>query len=393
MKKNNSIIIILLFLAVAGGLGYVFSDRLKQLFFRPRQTNLQQGVSQEDLISPDASPESAADADGTSPAVEVVATDLDIPWEIAFLPNGEMLVTERPGRLLKIGQDRQVISEIEGVQHVGEGGLLGLVLHPDFEENQWLYLYLTTESGSGLINRVERYRFNNDQLSERVVILDQIPGASYHDGGRLAFGPEGYLWITTGDAGQEDLAQDTNSLAGKILRLNDDGSVPADNPFNNPVYSYGHRNPQGLAWDDQGRLWATEHGPSGAQSGFDELNLIEVGNNYGWPEIRGDETQAGMVSPVIQSGADETWAPAGAIYDRGSVFFVGLRGSSLYEAQLNGTEVTNLIAHFQQEYGRLRAVVIGPEGDYYLSTSNTDGRGQTRAGDDKIIRLDPQLFN
>ena len=281
---------------------------------------------------------------------------------------------------------------IEGVEHVGEGGLLGMALHPQFSENRWIYLYLTTNIGNGLKNRVERYRFEGDRLSEKTIIIDNIPGAAYHDGGRIAFGPDGYLYITTGDAGSSNLAQDINLLAGKILRLKDDGSIPPDNPFGNAVWSYGHRNSQGLAWDKEGNLWATEHGRSGILSGLDELNLIEKGENHGWPVIQGDEKKEDMKSPIVQSGADETWAPAGIAFWDGSLFFGGLRGESLYEATiLNGNKVA-LKARFRQEFGRIRAVILGADGYLYITTSNTDGRGDPNPNDDKIIRINPGVF-
>jgi glucose/arabinose dehydrogenase len=279
---------------------------------------------------------------------------------------------------------------VAGVEHVGEGGLLGLALHPEYESNNWLYLYHTTRTSSGLINRVERYRFNekDNLLEDRQIILDNIPASTNHDGGRLAFGPDNLLYITTGDAGNQNAAQDTQSLAGKILRVRDDGSVPSDNPFGNEVYSYGHRNPQGLAWDSNGQLWSTEHGPSGISSGYDELNLIQSGSNYGWPVIRGDETRDGMVRPVIHSGSDETWAPADlAIVDE-SVLFSGLRGQALYTAQITGQSTSARVPQLQNQFGRLRLVIPSPDGNWvYISTSNTDGRGRKQAGDDKLIRV------
>jgi len=319
---------------------------------------------------------------------EIIAENLDIPWEVAFLPNGDILVTERPGTLKRIGEEGKT-TKIEGVEHIGEGGLLGMALHPDFAENNWIYLYLTTRSDRGLINRVERYRFRENQLSEKQIIIDNIPGAAYHDGGRIKFGPDRLLYITTGDSGNSNLAQDTSSLAGKILRLQDDGGTPLDNPFDSPIYSYGHRNPQGLAWDENGQLWSTEHGRSGILSGLDELNLIQRGKNYGWPIIQGNETQEGRVSPVIHSGPDTTWAPAGATYKDGSIFFCGLRGSALYEAEIGLQEqkVDSLNIHFKDVFGRLRAAVLGPDGNLYITTSNTDGRGSPRPEDDKIIRI------
>lgn len=325
--------------------------------------------------------------------VKVVAENLQIPWEIAFLPTGEMLVTERPGRLLKITADKTVIN-VEGVHHVGEGGLLGMALHPDFANNNWIYLYLTTQTDNGLKNRVERYKLDGNTLVDKKDILIDIPGAVNHDGGRIVFGPDGMLYITTGDAGVAKSAQDLKSLAGKILRLRDDGSIPDDNPYLTAVYSYGHRNPQGLAWDDKGRLWATEHGRSGDVSGFDELNLIEKGGNYGWPTIQGDEKAAGMITPKINSGSKETWAPAAAVYLNGSIFFAGLRGESLYEAKIDAAgNVMEIKAHLKGQYGRLRALTLGPDAYLYLSTSNRDGRGDVNEADDKIIKFHPEIFS
>lgn len=331
---------------------------------------------------------SAAKAnDSNSP--EAIANNLEIPWALAWLPDQSLLVTERPGNLVKISPHREVIP-IAGVTHVGEGGLLGLALHPDFSRNNYVYLYLTTGSRLNLTNQVERYRLIADQLQERTVIIDNIPGSRFHDGGRLTFGPDGYLYLSTGDAGNEQAAQDTNSLAGKILRLNDDGSSPPDNPFNNPVYSFGHRNAQGLAWDQAGNLWATEHGRSGIQSGFDEINLIKPGQNYGWPEIQGGETRAGMVTPLYHSGPDTTWAPAGVAILNGNLYFAGLRGEALYRVAMSRESLSGpVVPLFQHEFGRLRDVAVGPDGYLYLTTSNTDGRGTPKESDDKIIRLNP----
>lgn len=330
--------------------------------------------------------------DEPTPTPELISTavqNLQTPWEITFLPDGRLLITERSGSLVLIDADSERIP-IVGVLEQGESGLLGLALHPEFDQNGLLYLYMSYQGAGSPLNRVERYQFDGKVLSDRMVIIDQIPGDVNHDGGRIEFGPDGLLYITTGDAGYGAYAQDINSLAGKILRLHDDGTIPADNPFGNAVYSYGHRNPQGLAWDEQGQLWSTEHGPSGLGSGYDELNLIEIGGNYGWPDIQGDQTRVGMISPRLQSGGNETWAPGDLEIVDGVAYFTGLRGSTLYSVPLNDIRPETLQRHFASEYGRLRALRLGSDGLLYVGTSNRDGRGSIRAGDDKIFRIDPK---
>lgn len=331
---------------------------------------------------------SSAASSAKAEAVSVVATDLTVPWGIAFLPGGNLLVTERSGNVVRIGTDRKSYP-VEGVRHAGEGGLLGIALHPDFASNGYVYLYMTTTEG-GTQNKVERYTYANDQLTFERDIIAGIPAANNHDGGRIAFGPDGYLYVTTGDAQVEANAQDRQSLAGKILRLNADGSVPADNPYGNAVWSYGHRNPQGLAWDSAGQLWSTEHGRSGITSGYDEVNKIMKGANYGWPEIQGDATREGVTGPVLHSGASSTWAPASAAVVGNRLFFGGLRGEALYEMNVQGTPA--LKTHFKNTYGRIRDVSVGPDGMLYVTTSNTDGRGSRKTGDDRIVRVDPSAL-
>ena len=326
----------------------------------------------------------------------VLAKNLEIPWALAFLPgspaggpNGRILVTERPGRVRMIDQERNLtlLATIPSVKHIGEGGLLGIALHPDFTENQHVYLYYTyAGNGDNTLNRVVRYKLENDKLAGGQIIVDNIPGASNHNGGRIKFGPDNFLYITTGDAGNPSQAQDKNSLAGKILRVTDEGKPAPDNPFGNLVYSFGHRNPQGLSWDDQGRLWATEHGRSGVQSGLDELNLIKPGTNYGWPTIPGDEKRDGIETPIINSGSS-TWAPAGAAFYQGSVFFGGLRGEALLQYNFSDKALKE---YFKGRFGRIRDVVLGPDNFLYITTSNRDGRGKVLEGDDKIIKIDPQ---
>lgn len=330
--------------------------------------------------------------DTDSREIAIVAQNLDTPWELVFLPEGDILVAERSGTVRYIntaGQLEQVpIARIEKAREIGEGGLLGMAIHPDFAQNGYIYLYYTYSGDeNGTQNRVARMTYSSKTLSDEKTIIDAIPGAQNHNGGRIAFGPDGYLYITTGDAQNPSLAQNTDSLAGKILRVTDEGEPAPGNPFENKVYSYGHRNPQGLAWDTQGQLWATEHGRSGIQSGYDEVNLIEAGGNYGWPEIQGDETREGMIAPVKNSGALTTWAPAGAVIFDDRLYFVGLRGSSLYETSIQGKTLGELRQLFKDEYGRLRVAVLGPDNYLYIATSNQDGRGSPNEGDDKIIKI------
>lgn len=369
----------LLFISIVGILGIVFYvAKEKSIVLQQSQTNTTQKIST---------------TTSEVKAEEIILENLDIPWEVVFLPvqSGEMLITERPGKLLHIGKDKTVIN-ISGVNHVGEGGLLGLALHPKFLENHFVYLYLTAKENGQYTNRVERYIFQDRALSNRRVVVQGIRGSSNHDGGRIAFGPDGYLYVGTGDAGNASSAQDIKSINGKILRVTDDGQIPSDNPFGSAVYSYGHRNVQGLAWDSNGQLWATEHGRSGILSGLDELNRIEKGKNYGWPIIAGDETMSKMVTPVLHSGASETWAPSGLTFIGDSLFFAGLRGQTLYQVKIDTGKVGSFVKHLQKKYGRLRTVVIGPNGFLYILTNNTDGRGNPQKGDDKLIRLDVKSF-
>lgn len=327
----------------------------------------------------------------TVPAVMTVAEGLDTPWALAFLPDNSILVTERPGRVRLISPDGHLqvdpVATIANVKEIGEGGLLGIAIHPDFTTNHFVYLYYTYSGTDNSLNRVVRMTYQNNRLSDEKVILDNILGSANHDGGRIKFGPDKYLYIGTGDAERPSQAQDTKTLGGKILRITDSGEPAPGNPFNNPVYSYGHRNVQGLTWDEKNQLWATEHGRSGAQSGLDELNLIEAGKNYGWPTIQGNQTKAGMETAKLNSG-DTTWAPSGIAFLNGSVYFGGLKGQSLYEATITQIPI-QLEPHFSGEYGRIRDVVVGPDQRIYFTTSNLDGRGSPGKGDDKVISVDP----
>jgi glucose/arabinose dehydrogenase len=324
-------------------------------------------------------------------AVSVVANGLDVPWDIVFLPDGDMLVTQRSGTVQRIGKQNATIT-IPSVHEVGEGGLMGIALHPNFADNKFVYLYYTSAEG-GTKNRIARFRLEGNTMIEDKIIVDNIPAAIYHDGGQLAFGPDGMLYATIGDANTSANGQNLSTLAGKTLRLKDDGGIPSDNPFGDAVWSYGHRNSQGIAWDAAGRMWQTEHGRSGALSGYDELNRVEKGKNYGWPTIQGPETRAGMELSVYNSGPSVTWAPSGLAFADGRLFFAGLKGASLYEATIGADgKVARFRSYFGNTYGRLRAVVLGPDGYLYITTSNRDGRGTPKAGDDKILRVSPDFL-
>jgi len=356
----------------------------------------------EPIVVQDANSGSVIPTVSQIPTVSVIAEGLDTPWAIAFLPasnasqsdagwpDNSILVTERKGtiRIVKNGVlQAEPVAQLSAVKETGEGGLQGIAIHPNFVVNRFVYVYYTYGGDtSNTLNRVSRFYFDGENIVNETVIVDNIPGASNHDGGRIKFGPDGKLYITTGDAQEPSLSQNVNSLAGKILRVNDDGSAAAGNPFDNRTYSYGHRNPQGIVWDNNGQLWSTEHGPSGVQTGNDEFNKIEVGRNYGWPEIKGKQTHEGMETPIIESGFLNAWAPAGLAYLEGKFYFAGLRGAALYELD-EGT--TNLKTHFKNEFGRLRDVVVGPDNMLYVTTSNLDGRGTPKDGDDKLLKINP----
>ncbi len=373
MTKKILILALIIVAALAITI-FLFRDKIYKQYFKPTDTTIPQGLVNEEVEE----------------ELVILAENLDVPWDVIELPGGDLLVSERSGSIVRIS-DNQTYS-VDGVIESGEGGLLGITLDPDFERNSYIYIYSTTETENGLTNRIEKYTFDNNSLVNQMTLLDEIPGASYHDGGALAFGPDGYLYATTGDAGIPDSAQDIDSLSGKILRMDSEGNQIPDNPFNNYVYSYGHRNPQGIAWDNEGRLWSTEHGPSGLESGYDEINLIQAGGNYGWPEIKGDEAQDGMIRPVAHSGADDTWAPASLTFVDGSLFFGGLRGQTLYQAKIASSGKLDLVGHFREEFGRLRNVTA-IDSRLLFTTSNTDGRGDENPNDDKLYSVSLTQFN
>ena len=353
-------------------------------------------VAKRELPSPPSATDSTDSMNVVTEAdrVEVVAKNLEVPWAIAFLRDGKMLVTERRGTVQLISKDGKAtqVAQIKNVKQFSESGLHGIALHPKFEENRFVYLYYTYGEGIGqTLNRVVRMSFDGNSLKDEKIIVDKIPGAPNHDGGRIKFGPDGFLYITTGDAQEPSSSQEENSLAGKILRVTDEGSPAPGNPFENSVYSYGHRNPQGITWDESGNLWETEHGPSGGSlgTGNDEINKIESGKNYGWPTIQGDQTKEGMETPLKNSTKDIAWAPAGAAFIGNSLFFGGLRGQTLYEAVIQNGQIIDFKEHLKGEFGRIREVIVGPDNMLYMTTSNRDGRGFPKAEDDKILKINP----
>ncbi len=336
-----------------------------------------------------ADPESAsANAGPVEVQTSVITRGLEAPWDLVFTPDGEALITERDsGRLLSVDSS----GNVEELQRLpaggtGEGGLLGIALSPDYENDGYIYAYYTTDND----NRLTRFRLGEDPEP----LLTGIPVQSYHNGGRIAFGPDGYLYLGTGDGGDISTSQDLNSLGGKILRITPEGRVPADNPFpGSPVYSYGHRNVQGLAWDASGRLYATEFG----QTSYDEVNIIEPGQNYGWPEVEGEGGEPRYTDPISTWSTSEA-SPSGAeILLNGAIpqwegdfFMAALRGQRLWRLDLdeNGA-IVNREALLSGQAGRLRHVAQAPDGSLWILTSNRDGRGNPTADDDRILRLAP----
>ena len=321
---------------------------------------------------------------------DVIVDGLNNPWEIVFGPDGEIYFTERDGRIWKLSEfgDAKVIQTFPKSGAV-EGGTLGLALHPEFEKNKKIYVYQTNLELEFYQNKIFSFTVEDDMLTDKQIILDGIPGAPWHDGGRIQFGPDEKLYISTGDAISPGLSQDLSSLAGKILRINSDGTIPEDNPFeSSPVFSYGHRNPQGLAWSTNGMFVSSEHGPSGELGyGHDEVNIILKGKNYGWPNIVGNSSDENFVNPLIHSG-QSTWAPSGMVfYDSDKIssfngkFLIGtLRGEHLMVVEISDDgSLISTEKFFDGDFGRIRTAQIDHDGNLYLLTAN--------GNDDKIIRI------
>ena len=342
--------------------------------------------------------------------VETLTSGLNTPWELAWGPDDVIWVTERRGTIHRVdpasGHATQV--GVVGVTEVGESGLMGMAFHPDFHAQPFVYLVHSFGVGNEIRNRLVRMRFNGVSLEAAEVLLDNIPGARIHNGSRLGIGRDRFLYMTTGDAGRPNLSQDLDSVAGKVLRFTLDGQPAPGNPFGTTVYSYGHRNAQGLAFHPEtDDLYLTEHGPADN----DEVNRVEIGRNYGWPDVRGfcDNDVRGEDEFCERNRVAEpvsTWtptvAPCGAdFYNadlipgwKGNLLFTTLRGAALVRLELSadGSRTVDEEFLFEGEYGRLRDVLVGPNGQIYLVTSNRDGRGTPARDDDRILRIEPELI-
>jgi glucose/arabinose dehydrogenase len=334
---------------------------------------------------------------------EIVTSGLEVPWGIAFISSRDMLVTERPGRV-RLVRDLALVAEpvaTLSVVDADEGGLLGIALHPSFSDNGLFYVYLTTRGASGSENRVERWKLapSHASATRDRVIVEGIPSAKYHDGGRIRFGPDGMLYVGTGDARDPNHSQNLDTPSGKLLRLTPDGAIPSDNPWpGKPSFLLGVRNTQGFDWLDASTLVVTDHGPSGelGRSGHDEVNVVKAGQNLGWPSIWSCQTHEGLVSPLLTW--DKAAPPGGATIYRGTKIpewagslLIGTLGSKhLHRVAFDprdSTEITLHETYFENQYGRLREVAMSPDGELYVTTSNCDGRGICPGDKDKILHI------
>ena len=338
---------------------------------------------------PGRAAEETPPAQGSVKVVRTVAEGLDSPWGLAPLPGGGLLVSSRDDATIvrvdeKTGKKTE-LGEVPGVSAAGEGGLLGIALSPDYASDHMVYAYFTSASDNRIVRMIyDEQKPAGEQLGAPDTVYKGIPKGFIHNGGRIGFGPDKMLYVGTGESGDTGLSQDKDSVGGKILRLTPEGEPAPGNPFpDSPVYSYGHRNVQGLAWDTRQRLFASEFG----QDTWDELNAIRPGDNYGWPEAEGRSGDKGFHDPIDQWTTAEA-SPSGIAYAEGSIWMAGLRGKRLWRIPLNGTKASaELQAFLEGEYGRLRTVVAAGGDRLWLVTSNTDGRGSAKDGDDRILEL------
>lgn len=339
---------------------------------------------------PEPADPAADGSEATRPEViGTVAAGLSVPWGIDFLPDGAAVVTERDTTRVLLIDPAGAVREIGRISEAapqGEAGLLGVAVSPDFATDRLLFFYLTTDDD----NRVVRATYDGTRLGSPQVVLSGIPSAFIHDGGRLQFGPDGMLYVSTGEAGDPPIAQDRDSLGGKILRITPEGDPAPGNPDpESPVWSWGHRNVQGLAFDDSGRLWASEFGANT----WDELNLVEPGQNYGWPRIEGeapgaDPAFADFTNPQVVWNTSQA-SPSGLAYHRDTLWLAALRGERLWRIDVSGDAAQSPRGFFVGDYGRLRTVVVAPDGNLWVTTSNRDGRGEPSARDDRILLVRP----
>ncbi|MFJ9820533.1 PQQ-dependent sugar dehydrogenase [Streptomyces sp. NPDC101151] len=334
--------------------------------------------------------ESAPPAKGSVKVLRTVAEGLKTPWGLAPLPGGGLLVSSRDdGTITRIDEKtgrKTELGTVSGVSPAGEGGLLGIALSPDYASDHMIYAYFTSASDNRIVRMLyDEQKPAGEQLGAPDTVFKGIPKGIIHNGGRIAFGPDKMLYAGTGESGDRGLAQDKESLGGKILRLTPEGEPAPGNPFpDSPVYSYGHRNVQGLAWDPEQRLFASEFG----QDTWDELNAIKPGDDYGWPDAEGKSSDAGVHNPIAQWHTDDA-SPSGIAQVNGVVWMAGLKGQRLWRIPLQGTSASAAPQSFLKgEYGRLRTVVAAGGDKIWLVTSNTDGRGTPRKGDDRVLEVE-----
>lgn len=386
---------LLLVLFILTSLGIYYFDFLK---------NVSDQLSNSDAFVPTSVVTSSQNENSSETSYKIVeiANNLFVPWSIVFTSNERFLVTERNGNIKEVVNDnlnKTALLKLEDVETGGEEGLMGLAVDPNYDDNKYLYICYAYNSQDGLADKVVRLIDNQTEIIEDEILLDNIPAATNHAGCRLGFGPDGKLYITTGDAIDKNIAQDVTSLGGKILRINKDGSIPSDNIFNNSaVYTLGHRNPQGIDWTENEILLSSEHGPSGFDGppGGDEVNIVIPGANYGWPIVSHEKTNPEFISPLkvftpaIAPGSLMVYTSDLFSQFKGKVFLGGLRGEGIYILTFKSNsyrEITDFSKISEINYGRIREVVEAPNGEIYFTTSNRDGRGTLREDDDKIYKI------